>query len=152
MNQDSDDYEFELKGVPFRIELGDKEIKSKKLTFFTRDIGKKQILNIGELSKIKNLGFQFDERLKTKANNFLKKSIINCRTKQEIKMGLENKKIVRISFCSIEKQGEKCAEVIEKELHAEVRGILANKKEKPTNKCSICNRVAKEVVYIGKSY
>ena len=145
-------YEFELKGVPFRIELGDKEIKSKKLTLFTRDIGKKQIISMKELSKIKNLGIELDKRLKTKANNFLKKSIINCKTKQEIKIGLENKKIVRSNFCSIEKQGEKCAGVIEKELHAEVRGTLANKKEKPTSKCAICNKVAKEVVYIGKSY
>lgn len=145
-------YEFELKGVPFRIELGEKEIKSKKLTFYIRDTGKKQTISIKNLSKIKNLGIEFDGRLKTKADNFLKKNIINCKTKQEIKVGLENKKIVRTNFCSIEKQGEKCAGVIEKELHAEVRGILANKKEKPIGKCAICNKVAKEVVYIGKSY
>ena len=145
-------HELELKGIPFRIELGDREIKNKKLTLFTRDIGKKQVINMKDLSKIKNLGLEFDERLKEKANNFLKKSIINCKTKQEIKIVLENKKIARTNFCSIEKQGKKCAEVIEKEFHAEVRGILANKKEKPTNKCAICNKVAKEVVYIGKSY
>ncbi|MCH8945531.1 MAG: proline--tRNA ligase [Nanoarchaeota archaeon] len=145
-------YELELKGVPFRIELGDREIKNKKLTLFIRDIGKKQVINMEDLSKIKKFGEKFDERLKAKANNFLKKSIINCKTKQEIKTVLENKKIARTNFCSIEKPGEKCAGVIEKELHAEVRGILANKKEKPTSKCAICNKVAKEVVYIGKSY
>ena len=145
-------YEWELKGVPFRIELGENEIKSKKLTFYTRDTGEKQTINVKDLSKIKNLGFQFDERLKTKADNFLKKSIVNCKTKQEIKIALEKKKIARINFCSIEKNGEKCAGVIEKELHAEVRGILANKQGKPTNRCAICNKAAKEIVYIGKSY
>ena len=145
-------YEWELKGVPFRIELGEKEIKNKKLTLYTRDTGKKQTINMKEFFKIKKLGEEFDKRLKTKADNFLKKNIINCKTKQEIKKVLENKKIVRTNFCSIEKQGEKCAEVIEKEFHAEVRGILANKKEKTTNKCAICNKIAKEVVYIGKSY
>ena len=145
-------YEWELKGVPFRIELGEKEIKNKKLTLYTRDTGRKQIIDVKELDKIKNLGFQFDKRLKIKADNFLKKSIINCKTKQEIKNVLENKKIARTNFCSIENQGEKCAGVIEKEFHAEVRGILANKKEKPTGKCVICSKAAKEVVYIGKSY
>ncbi|MCH7535544.1 MAG: proline--tRNA ligase, partial [Bacteroidetes bacterium] len=88
-------HELELKGIPFRIELGDREIKNKKLTLFTRDIGKKQVINMKDLSKIKNLGLEFDERLKAKANNFLKKSIVNCKTKQEIKTALENKKIAR---------------------------------------------------------
>ena len=65
---------------------------------------------------------------------------------------MESKKIARINFCSIDKEGEKCAGYIEKGLKAEVRGILANKKEKPFGKCLICNKQAKEVVYVGKSY
>jgi prolyl-tRNA synthetase len=145
-------YEWELKGVPFRIELGEKEIKEKKLTLSTRDTGKKQILSLKDISKLKKFGEEFDKRLKGKADKFLKSRIVNSKTKQEVKKILEEKKIAKVNFCSIEKQGEKCAEVIEKELHAEVRGILANKKEKPSGKCIICNKQAKEVVYIGKSY
>ena len=62
------------------------------------------------------------------------------------------KKSLKVNFCSIEKQGEKCAEIIEKEINAEVRGTLINKKERPTGKCIICGKPAKEVVYVGKSY
>tara|TARA_B100001971_G_C18248404_1_gene576172 strand:+ start:935 stop:2383 length:1449 start_codon:yes stop_codon:yes gene_type:complete len=145
-------YEWELKGVPFRIELGENEIKNKKLTLFTRDLGKKQEIKINELSKIKKLGEEFDKRLKEKADNFMKNKIVNCKTKQDIKRAIENKKIARVNFCSIEKQGISCAEKIEKEFHSEVRGILANKKEKPSGKCVICDKQAKEVAYIGKSY
>ena len=145
-------YEWELKGVPFRIELGDKEIKDKKITLFTRDTGKRQTISVKEVSKLEKLGEEFDKRLRKKADEFLKKSIINCQTKKEVKKAVENKKIARVNFCSIEKEGEKCAGVIEKEINAEVRGILANKKEKPKGKCIICNKQAKEVVYIGKSY
>jgi|TARA_Y100000310_G_scaffold328431_1_gene396560 prolyl-tRNA synthetase len=145
-------HEWELKGVPFRIEIGEKEIKNKKLTFFTRDIGEKQTIGINDFSKIKKLGEEFDKRLKEKAEKFMKGKIINCKTKQEIKKAMENKKIARVNFCSIDKEGEKCAGYIEKELHAEVRGILANKKEKSSGKCIICNKQSREVVYIGKSY
>lgn len=145
-------YEWELKGVPFRIELGDNEIKNKKLTLFTRDTKKKQTISVKEISKLKKLGEDFDKRLIGKADDFLKKNILNCKTKQEIEKAVKNKKVIRASFCSIEKKGEKCAEFIEKKLHAEVRGVLANKKEKPTGKCIICNKQAKEVVYIGRSY
>ena len=145
-------YEWELKGVPFRIEIGEQEIKNKKLTLFTRDTGKKQALKINDVAKFKKFGEEFDKRLRGKADEFLKKRIVNCKTKQEMKKTIEGGKIAKVNFCSIEKQGEKCAEAIEKELHAEVRGILANKKEKPSGKCVICNKQAKEVVYIGRSY
>ena len=145
-------YEWELKGVPFRIELGDKEIKDKKITLFTRDTGKRQTISVKEVSKLEKLGEEFDKRLRKKADEFLKKSIINCQTKKEVKKAVENKKIARVNFCSIETSGLGCAEVIEKEINAEVRGILADKKEKSKGKCIICNKQAKEVVYIGKSY
>jgi len=82
----------------------------------------------------------------------MKGKIINCKNKLEIKKALTNKKIARTNFCSIEKQGEKCAEIIEKELGAEVRGIRTDKKEKPSGSCAICNKKAQFVVYIGKSY
>ncbi|MDP2628381.1 MAG: proline--tRNA ligase [Nanoarchaeota archaeon] len=146
-------FEWELKGVPFRLEIGEKEIKEKKLTLFTRDTEKKETLNMRDLPKIKKFGDEFDSRLKKKADDFMKDKIVNCKTKQDLKKAMENKKIARVNFCSIEKEGEKCAEHVEKEIHAEIRGTLANKREHPKGgKCIICNKKAKEVVYIGKSY
>jgi len=145
-------HEWELKGVPFRLEIGEKELKSKNLILFTRDTEKKEKMKISNLGKLQKLGKEFDKRLLTKADNLMKGKIINCKTKAEIKKALENKKIVRTNFCSIEKQGTKCAEYVEKELGAEVRGTRADKKETPTGKCAICNSKADVVVYIGKSY
>ena len=143
---------WELKGVPFRIEIGEKEFKTKKITLATRDIKEKQTLPIKNISELKELGKEFDTRLKEKAEKFMKGKIVNCKTKQDIKKAVNEKKVAKVNFCSIEKQGEKCAEIIEKEINAEVRGILINKKEKPTGKCIICGKPAKEVVYVGKSY
>lgn len=145
-------FEWELKGVPFRLEIGEKEIKDKKLTLFTRDIGKKESLNLKDLSKLKKLGEEFDKRLKEKADKFMKNKIVNCKTKQDLKKTIEDKKIARLDFCSVEKDGEKCAEHIEKETGAEIRGTLANKKEIASGKCIICGKKATEVVYVGKSY
>ncbi|GAH32220.1 unnamed protein product [marine sediment metagenome] len=55
--------------------------------------------------------------------------IINCRTKDQIKKAMKEGKIAKISWCSLDKKAMKCAEYIEKEINAEVKGILANKKE-----------------------
>ena len=145
-------HEWELKGVPFRLEIGENEIKENKFTLFTRDTKNKTKMSTKELEKISFLGEDFDKRLKEKADKFMKGKIIDCKNKSEIKKAIESKQIARIDFCSIEKAGEKCAEIIEKEIGAEVRGILANKKETPKGKCVICGKKADVVVYVGKSY
>jgi len=145
-------HHWELKGVPFRLEIGEKESKTKKLTLSTRGVSKKESLAIKDLPKIKQLGDKFDKSLKEKAEKLMKGKVVNAKTKQDIKKVLKDKKLARVHFCSTDTQGEKCAEIVEKEINAEVRGTLANKKEKAAGKCIICNKPAKEVVYIGKSY
>jgi prolyl-tRNA synthetase len=146
--------EGELKGVPFRIEVGEKEMKSKKITFFTRDTGKKEIISLKEISNLKKHGENFDDRLRKKAEKFLKSKIVNCKTKEELKKTISLGKIAKINFCSIGELGIPCSEKIEKEIKAYVRGTLANRKEKSSGnkKCLICGKTGNEVVYVGKSY
>lgn len=94
----------------------------------------------------------FDKRLKDKADSFIEKTIITCKTKDEIKKALENKKICRVDFCSIDKEGTSCAEIVEKDFNAFVRGVRHDKKEIPKGKCIFCGKKAEEVVYIARSY
>ncbi len=145
-------YEWELKGVPFRIELGEKEIENKEATLFIRDTRKKEKISLKEIGKIKKLGEEYDKRLLKKADDFMKDRIIECKTLKEIEEALKEKKIAKVEFCSTEKEGISCAEVIEKEIGAEIRGTLGNKKEIPKGNCIVCGKKAKEVVYIGRSY
>jgi len=145
-------YESELKGIPFRIEIGEKELKSKKVTLFTRDVKKKQILSISDLKKIRKFGEEYDSRLRKRADNLTKNKIVNCKSKADIKKIVDNGKIARVNWCSMGEEGGSCAEIIEKDTGAEVRGTLANKLEKPNGNCTICNRKAGVVAYIAKSY
>ena len=69
-----------------------------------------------------------------------------------MKKALQEQKIIRVPFCSIEMDGAKCAESIEKYYMAQVRGIRADKKEKTSGNCVMCGKKAKEVVYIARSY
>lgn len=144
--------EWELKGIPFRIEIGEKELNSKKFTLYNRFTNKKENLSLSNLSKIKTLGKNYDKNLIQKADKFMKGKINNCKTKEELKKSLSENKIARVNFCSVDSEGEKCAEHVERQLNAEVRGTFANKSEKASGKCIICDKPAKEVVYIGKSY
>jgi len=78
----------------------------------------------------------------------MNEKIVNSKTKDQIKKAINDGKIARINWCS----ELRCAEKIEKEINAEVRGTLANKREKPKGKCVVCNKPAREVVYVAKSY
>lgn len=147
-------YHWELKGVPFRIEFGEKDLKKNQVTLFTRDTKERKELKIKDLAKIPKLGKEFDKRLKDKADKFAENRIIDCSTKQEIKKTLSSGKMARINFCSTDKDGISCAEIIEKDFSGDVRGTLANKNETPekNSRCIICNKPAIKVVYIGRSY
>lgn len=144
--------EWELKGVPFRLEIGEKEVKDKKISLFIRDTKKRETISLRDLNKIEKFGIDFDKRLKKKADDSMKGKIVNCKTKEQIKKAIKDGKMARVNWCSLEKQGIKCAENVEKNFGSEVRGVIANKREKPQGKCIMCKKPAKEVVYISKSY
>jgi len=147
-------HEWELKGVPFRIEIGEKEVSEKKVTLFTRDTGKKEKISITKLSDLNKLGKEFDARLKKRADDFMDGKTINCKTKEDLEKALKHGKIARVNFCSVGDKGVPCADKVEREMNAEIRGTMANKSEKPfgEGKCIICGKKADEVVYVGKSY
>jgi len=146
-------FQWEMKGVPFRIEFGEKELESGEATVFIRDTREKVSIKLDNLSEeIKNLGAEYDERLLSRADEFFSDKIINCNDKSKIKKVLNSGKIARFDFCSVDIEGESCAQFIEKELQARVMGSRADLDEKTSGVCPICGKKASVVVYAGKSY
>jgi len=144
---------WEMKGVPFRVEIGEKELASGEVTVFIRDIKEKVKIKIGDLAEsIKNLGVEYDERLIARADEDFAGKVVDCSSKGDVKKVLDKGKIARFGFCSAEKVGAGCAEFVEKELQARVMGTRADKKEKASGKCLVCGAKANVVVYAGKSY
>jgi prolyl-tRNA synthetase len=146
-------YFWEMKGVPLRIELGKRELEKNEIILFRRDTGKKQSIKIKDLLKhIEKISIDIDKNLTYEADNLLKDNIINAKTKAELKKLVDSGKIARCGFCSVDKEGEKCAEVVEKETQATIRGTRLNEKKKDINKCVICGKKANHIVYVAKQY
>jgi prolyl-tRNA synthetase len=146
-------YFWEMKGIPLRIELGKRELSQKELTIYRRDNEKKQTIKIKDLKNyIQEISKKIDENLTKQADKLFDNNIINAKSKKEIKEIIEAGKIARCGFCSVDKNGEKCAEVIEKEFNGEVRGTRLGEKNKEFPKCPICNKKANHTVYISKAY
>ena len=148
-------YFWEMKGVPLRIEIGKKELENKEVIIYRRDIDKKIAIKESKLpEEIKKLAEDYDKNLIKKADSLFKNRIEDAKDIEELKKILNSKKIARCGFCSLDKEGESCAEIIEKEIKAKVRGKNLEK-ESPkgkTSKCVVCGKKAEEVVYIAKEY
>lgn len=146
-------YFWEMKGIPLRIELGPKEVKEKKLTVFRRDINKKESINRKDLLKyIEKTSKDIDKNLIRQADSLFNNAIVNAKNKQEIQKAMDNGKIARCEFCSIDMEGAKCAEIVEKEIQAQVRGTKLDEKDKPKGTCAICGKKANAIVYIARQY
>ena len=143
---------WELKGVPLRVDIGDKEIKEKKVSVFRRDNNKKELIAekdfldyVGECAK------SFDAHLIKEADALFEGRIKNAKSIKEIKGLVEAGNVARSMFCSIEIDGAACAEKVGAETGAQVRGIRLES-EKASGNCVACAEKATKVVYIGRSY
>ena len=147
-------YFWEMKGIPIRIEFGEKELKQKKALVFRRDSKEKKLIAFAQLKKqIPLIGKALTDSLRKKSSNAFEKKIADTKTIQEIGKALDAGKIARAEFCSIELDGEKCASDLEKHVQgAQVRGIRLDKKEPPKGNCVVCGKKAAKIVYIARSY
>lgn len=144
---------WEMKGVPIRIDLGLKDLQNKKITVFRRDLDKKEAVPEKKLvSEIQKISKEFTKNLIKKADKIFEGRIKDAKNVKEIKKVIEEGGIARCNFCSVEKEGVSCAEIIEKEIGAKVRGTRLDEKAKPKGKCAVCNKPAKSIVYIAREY
>jgi len=144
--------EWEMKGVPVRIDLGNKELKEKKLTVFRRDLNKKETINEKDLMKyLEKVKKESLVNLSKQASGLFNNRIKNANSVEEIKQVIDEGNIARCGFCSIDNKGERCAEIVEKKAGAGVRGTNL-RKEKVSGKCVACNKKSSHVVYVAKDY
>ncbi|MEM4209130.1 MAG: hypothetical protein QW833_01925, partial [Candidatus Anstonellaceae archaeon] len=72
---------------------------------------------------------------------------------EELEQKINKYGLIKIPFCSIEMEGEKCAKVLKEKYSLDVRGIKYLDDEKPIDKkCIVCSKEAKEFVFVAKQY
>jgi len=141
--------EWELKGVPIRIEIGPRDIKRNQVTLARRDTFEKIAVKEGETvdAVVKTLE-DIQNNLLIKAKKFLEEKTSTVRTCGEFKKILEKKGgFIRASWCT----SSTCEEKIKEETGASIR-LIPFEKEKPFSKCVYCGGEAKEVVYFARAY
>ena len=146
-------YYWELKGVPIRIEVGPKEIENKQLIIVKRHNGEKLKINDSDLtSAIDGIASNYTNEIKEKSLTDFESQVECVYEKDAAIEAINNGKIVCCGFCSIDMDGYRCAEVVEKDIGGEVRGKRVDEEKHEFATCIICGEPAGCTVYIAKSY
>jgi len=156
---DSDDspgskfYNWELKGVPIRIEIGPRDLQKQQVVIVKRHDGEKLIVKEASLfDKVNEIAENYTNEIKKKSLIDFESQIEECYEVDAAVEAINNGKIVACGFCSIDKEGEKCAERVEKEIGAFVRGKKVDEEKREFATCLICGEPASCTVYLARSY
>lgn len=141
--------EWELKGVPIRIEIGPRDIRQKQITVVRRDTSEKVTLKEEEIvNAVAKLLEEIQNNLFSRAKKALEENITTVQTYSEFKKTLTKKGgFIRACWCS----SSTCEEKIKDETGATIR-IVPFEKERIFAKCVRCGEEAKEVAYFARAY
>lgn len=142
--------EWEMQGVPIRLELGPRDIKNEAVLAVRRDTLNKESVKLSNLKKyIKTIFGEISIELKSRADKILNNLMRQANTLEELKEIMDNNRgIVKANWCA----EEECAIKVKDVVSAEMRGMLEGKKESPFGPCITCQKKAKYVVYIASAY
>jgi prolyl-tRNA synthetase len=153
---DRDDYsvgwkfnEWELKGVPIRIEIGSKELESNGLVLVTRhDMKKAQCssYSIGETVE-KELS-RVQRELYDRALLFIKEKIKKVNSYEELKKAILEGNMAQAQWCG---QTE-CELKIKEETGAKSTNMPFDAQQNVAGNCIYCGKPSKHVVNFAKSY
>jgi len=128
-------YYWEARGVPMHIEIGPRDLAAKKLVLVGRDGVKKVVEEGSAVEEARALMEAQDKRMSEKATKHLQDNMKGAKNLGELKEKMGVKRgFVKVGWC----EAEKCAEKIEKEGGAEVRGKEYNTRE--GMKCVACGK------------
>ena len=141
--------EYELKGIPIRIEIGKRDLDKKEVIVLRRDNLKKESVKISELKKeIPKILDLIQENLYKKAEKLLNDNLLNVANEKELINAIKNKKIALTPLC----KNRECEDILK--FKTEGAKVLNIDEHQPKNlgKCIICNKNADYIARVGKSY
>jgi prolyl-tRNA synthetase len=141
--------EWELKGVPLRIELGPRDIKAGRAVLVRRDTGVKRTARLGSI--VREAGKELDamqRHLLDKARDFMLRSTREGETMDQLKKLIEEKRgVVRARWCG----RNSCEDRMKDEAGGKIINVPLDQGE-VRGKCVACGEKAQAVVNFAKSY
>ncbi|MCL5981918.1 MAG: proline--tRNA ligase [Firmicutes bacterium] len=141
--------EWEMKGVPLRLEFGPRDLESGQAVLVRRDTGAKEMVSLeGLQERVAVLLGEIQVNMLEKARQFREANTSRTDDYEEFKKIIEEKRGLILShWCG----GGDCEQTIKEETKATIRCLPFNL-EKSTGKCLRCGSESGLAVYFARAY
>ncbi|MBO5480748.1 MAG: proline--tRNA ligase [Clostridia bacterium] len=138
--------EWEMKGVPVRIELGPRDIETGKMICARRDTLEKSEASLeNAVEEVKALLADVQKNMLERARNRRDERIIYADDIDGILAGVEQGNFVKAGWCGC----RECEDKIKEETGATARVFAENETAK---ECAVCKKPAKHVIIYARAY
>jgi prolyl-tRNA synthetase len=141
-------YEWEMRGVPLRIEIGPRDLKEGKMVLKRRDTLEKDFVEYQEEELVELVEDRLDkitQNLKEKAWEMLHENIREVKALEEARDTIqEDGGIVSFLWCG----DEACGKDVEEKVHVDILGI----QEEATGDCVNCGQKASYRALLARTY
>ncbi|PAV30628.1 proline--tRNA ligase [Virgibacillus profundi] len=141
--------EYEMKGIPVRVEMGPKDIEKEQVVLVRRDTGEKEFVALNDLeNRLPALLDEIQQNLFDKALAHRNEKTSVAKNMDEFKQTLEQKTgFIKAMWCG----DNACEEKIKEETTATSR-CIPFEQETVADTCVCCGKEAKELVIWAKAY
>jgi len=141
--------EWEMKGVPLRLELGPRDLEKNQVVAVRRDSGEKEEISFSMLKKrLPELLEEIQSGLYQAALAFKEENTVNLESYQEFTKHMEEKRgLVTTHWCG----KQSCEESIKDDTRATIRCIYSWEPEEEGS-CIYCGEKASCKVYLARAY
>ena len=140
--------EHEMKGIPLRVEIGPRDVGQGVAVLAKRNDGTKLTVNDADVVKeaVRLLDVIHDEMYK-KAFKYLLDHTTEAHSLEELEKILDRGGYAKVMWC-----GDEACEVKIKELYQATARCLPFDQNPFGNKCAVCGKEAKKVVFFARAY
>lgn len=139
--------DWEMKGVPVRIEIGPKDMDKQKIVLAKRYNKEKTNLGFNEIEKIQEILDEIQSKMLEKAREQAKLHTINITNYKEFKEKISSGGFFNAPWCG----NQKCEEKIKEETGADIR-VIPFQKEDNTKNCIYCNEKSTSIPIFARGY
>lgn len=140
--------EYEMKGIPVRVEMGPKDIEKEQVVLVRRDTGEKEFVPVAEVeTRLVELLDEVQSNLYQRALDHRNEMTTVAKDMDEFKEKIEEGGFIKAMWCG----DVNCEESIKEETTATSR-CIPFAEEKVADTCVCCGKEAKELVYWARAY
>ncbi|MFH1848676.1 MAG: proline--tRNA ligase [archaeon] len=141
--------EWELKGVPVRIEVGPRDIQKDQVVIVRRDTGDKAFVRMSDIrGKVKETLSSIQDNIFKKAQDFLHNNTVETLDWKEFQQAIKDKKMVKTQWCG----SSECEELIKDKSDGASSRCIPFDQPEVLGACVHCGNKALYSVYFSKAY